>query len=173
MKRVIYLLLIISAVSSCVDAGPRRDSSSLAGSVEIFESYKCSISFMIDGNECPVADSRVYIEKISNNRVKISIEGCFNPQRPYNVQTTVNLIGALGDVKIDGDFILTYLQNEEEVFAGAANVSGFIINHGVTAGSGTELAVQDLEADIRFEFEGDHKYIVRCYHIVGPYPEEF
>ena len=168
MKRVIYLLLIIIAASCCVDAGPRRDSSSLAGSVEIFESYKCSVSFMIDGNECPVADSRVYIEKISNNRVKISIEGCFNPQRPYNVQTTVDLIGALGDVKIDGDFILTYLQNEEEVFAGAANVSGFIINHGVTVGSGTELAVQDLEADISLHFEDNHKYIIRCYNIIGP-----
>ena len=173
MKRFVYILLWACVISACIDDGHRRDSSSLAGSVEVFESYMCSVSFVIGGSECAVLENRVYIEKISKNRVKISIGGCFDPQRPYNIQTTVDLTGVPGDVKFDGDYSLSLLDKDEEVFDGSAKVSGFIINHGVKAGSGTDLAVQDLEADIRFEFEGDHKYDIRCFDIVGPYPDEF
>ena len=171
MKRLIYLILVLLLHSCWTDVEDINRDKSLAGSVELFESYICSVSFNMDGVDYPVKENRIQIVKQAKGKVKVLLDGCFDSQDTYHISTVVDLTGAPGDVKIEGDFSLSLERNGVESFYGPAAVSGDIVNNTVLQ-TKAKPAVQDIDADINFVFGGVDNYNVRCYDVKGPYPDE-
>ena len=171
MKRIIYILFLFIAVSCWSTADNLKRDSSLAGSVELFESYFCDVDYSKDGTECLTRMNQIFIERISRNRAKISIDGCFTPSETYSLSTNLRFTGTSGDVEFDGEFLISLKERGLVVYEGPASVSGHITNNTYIISKGTPV-IQDLDVDIRLEFTGNHKYSIHCHNVVGPYPEE-